>query len=217
MKPGKPANNQAEKTPVYEPHIPEPTCRAELLKYWIDLSLDEKTANKMLWISEGGSKVCRRTEEVCPYLDRPERFELSPQVLCKESVWGARGYWEVEYSGWVVIGATYEGVGRKGSDGPCGLGENEESWALGWSGSSYHAWYNCISKEIRGVPHSPVLGLYVDQPAGLMIFYLVEGGKESRGEREVRLLHRIQADIQKPVIPGFWVGINSSCVLLKKE
>lgn len=47
---------------------------------WKNLSLDDKTANKMLWISDGGFKVCRRTEEVCPVLDRPERYECSPQV-----------------------------------------------------------------------------------------------------------------------------------------
>lgn len=47
---------------------------------WINLSLDDKTANKMLWISDSGSKVCRRTKEVCPVLDRPERYEYSPQV-----------------------------------------------------------------------------------------------------------------------------------------
>lgn len=47
---------------------------------WLKLSLDDKTANKMLWISDSGSKVCRRTEEVCPVLDRPERYEYSPQV-----------------------------------------------------------------------------------------------------------------------------------------
>ncbi len=46
----------------------------------MNLSLDDKTANKMLWISDSGSKVCRRTAEVCPVLDRPERYEYSPQV-----------------------------------------------------------------------------------------------------------------------------------------
>ena len=49
----------------------------------MNLSLDDKTANKMLWISDSGSKVCRRTEEVCPVLDRPERYEYSPQVCQK--------------------------------------------------------------------------------------------------------------------------------------
>lgn len=47
---------------------------------WMDLSLDDKSANKMLWVSDGGSRVCRRTEEVCPVLDRPERYEYSPQA-----------------------------------------------------------------------------------------------------------------------------------------
>lgn len=45
---------------------------------WINLTLDDKTANKMLWISD--STVRRRTKEVCPVLDRPERYEYSPQV-----------------------------------------------------------------------------------------------------------------------------------------
>ena len=54
---------------------------------WLNLSLDDKTANKMLWISDNGSKVCRRTEEVCPVLDRPERYEYSPQVSQKTYIY----------------------------------------------------------------------------------------------------------------------------------
>lgn len=50
----------------------------------MNMTLDDKTANKMLWLSEGGSKVCRRTEEVCPVLDGPERYEYSPQVRANE-------------------------------------------------------------------------------------------------------------------------------------
>ncbi|XP_035796682.2 stonustoxin subunit beta-like isoform X2 [Amphiprion ocellaris] len=190
-KPGKiiKSNNnekaKAEKVSVYLPNIPEPTSRAELMQYWMNFTLDDKTANKMLWISDGGSKVCRRTEEVCPVLDRPERYEYSPQVLCKEGIWNMRAYWEVEYSGWVVIGVTYEGAGRRADTGPSGLGENEESW----------------------------VGVYIDQPAGIISFYAVTG---EGAEREVKLLHKVKSTIEKKILPGFWMGIQSSCTLLKR-
>lgn len=48
---------------------------------WINLSLDDRTANKVLWITEGGAKVARMTDDnTCPVLDRPERYEYAPQV-----------------------------------------------------------------------------------------------------------------------------------------
>ncbi|KAG7507408.1 tripartite motif-containing 16 [Solea senegalensis] len=203
----------AENASVYVLGIPEPTRRAELMKHWMNLSLDDKTANKMLWISDNGSKVSRRTEEVCPVLDRPERYEYSPQVVCKEGLWNMRAYWEVEYSGWVVIGATYEGAGRRAHSGPSGLGENEESWGMCWSGSCYQIWFNGVNKDIDNVPYCTTIGVYIDQPAGIINFYTVTG---EGSEREVRLLHNIKATIEKKVLPGFWVGIQSSCTLLRK-
>ncbi|XP_019938597.2 tripartite motif-containing protein 16-like protein [Paralichthys olivaceus] len=201
-----------EKVPVYEPGIPEPTNRAELMKHWINLSLDDKTANKMLWISESGLKVCRRTEEICPVLDRPERYEYSPQVLCKEGLWNVRAYWEVEFSGWVVIGATYEGAGRRANSGPSGLGENEESWGLCWLGSCYQIWFDGVNKDINNVPFSSMIGVYIDQPAGIINFYTVTG---EGGEKEVKLLHKVKTTIEKKIFPGFWMGIQSSCTMLR--
>uniref|UniRef100_A0AAY4AJU6 B30.2/SPRY domain-containing protein n=1 Tax=Denticeps clupeoides TaxID=299321 RepID=A0AAY4AJU6_9TELE len=208
-----------ENLPVYELNIAEPTCRADLLKYWINLSLDDRTANKLLWITEGGARVCRMANEVCPYLDRPERYEFYPQVLCKECVWASRGYWEVDYTGWVVVGAAHEGAGRRGGDGPCGLGENEESWGLGWGGSCYQAWHNGASLDVQGVPRSSTIGVYLDQPAGVINFYAVESveeEEESRGRKEVKLLHSFRKPINDKILPGFWVGMQSSCVIVKR-
>ncbi|XP_067088210.1 tripartite motif-containing protein 16 [Osmerus mordax] len=202
----------AEKPPMYEPGIPEPTTRAELMKYWLPLTLDDKTAQKLLWLSEGGSKVSRMSEEVCPYPNRPERYEHSPQVLCKEGVLQARGYWEVDYEGWVVIGATYESVCHKGLTGPCGLGENATSWGVGWAGSCYHVWHDSTNVEVQ-LPQCRTLGVYADQPAGVLRFYLVEGD----GEREVRPLHRFKTTLKEKIMPGFWIGTNSSCSIRKKD
>ncbi|XP_055085845.1 tripartite motif-containing protein 16-like protein isoform X1 [Periophthalmus magnuspinnatus] len=210
---GKKSSNTKGNAPVYDPNAPEPTCRAELTKYWISLTFDDKTANKMLWISDGGSKVCRRTKEVCPVLDRPERYELSPQVLCKEGIWNMRVYWEVEYSGWVFIGATYEGAARRADSGPSGLGENEESWGLCWSGSCYEVWFNGVNTEIKNVPFCPIIGVYIDQPADVICFYMVSGQGD---EKEATLLYRFQTPIEKKIFPGFWIGVQSACTLLKK-
>ncbi|XP_056307095.1 tripartite motif-containing protein 16 [Danio aesculapii] len=212
----KAGNTPVEKLPVYEPNIPEPTTREELLKYWINVSLDERTANKMLWLTEGGAKVSRMTDEVCPYLDRPERFDHSPQVLCKESVWASRCYWEVQYSGWVVIGAVYESAGRRTGDGACGLGESEESWGLGWAGSCYDAWHKGTSSKVLDAPQCHTIGLYVDQPAGLLCFYSIQMQEDTK-KREVKLLHRFKNPIKEKLLPGFWMGRQSSCVILKKE
>lgn len=136
------------------------------------------------------------------------------QVVCKEGITGFRGYWEVEYSGWVVVGVVYEGAARRNGQGPCGLGENEGSWGLGWAGSCYHSWHDGQNQEINH-PKTPLLGIYLDQPAGLLNFYAVE---ELEGkQKEVHLLKQIKASFKQKMMPGFWVGTQSYCLILSQE
>jgi len=217
----KPAAEKQKKIPEYEPNIPEPKHRADLLKHWIELLLDERTANKVLWITEGGAKVSRTTDDsTCPVLDRPERYEHAPQVMCKDGVAGFRGYFEVECSGWVLVGAAYPGAGRRAADGLCGLGENDESWGFGWGGSFYQAWFDSgDSKEIRDVQNFPRLGIYIDHPLGIINFYGVkdvEGGDDSTVMKEVQLLHQMRRSFKDKLMPAFWLGTNSSCKIVKE-
>ncbi|XP_048847402.1 tripartite motif-containing protein 16 isoform X1 [Brienomyrus brachyistius] len=200
--------------PIYEPNIPEPQTREELLKYWIPLSLDDRTAQKLLWISDGATKVSRMSEDACPYLDRPERYDHSPQVLCKEKMWGRRAYWEVGYTGWVVVGVVYEGAPRKSQEGPCGIGENDASWGLGWAGTCYQAWHNSENVDVEAEATTE-LGLYLDQPAGVLSFYAVR--KEGEGVTgAAQLLHRYKVSFSQPLLPAFWVGGKSACWIQKK-
>ncbi|TMS14744.1 Tripartite motif-containing protein 16 [Larimichthys crocea] len=206
------ADESVPKLPPYEPDIPEPKTRADFMKYWVPINLDEKTAQKLLWISEGATKVARTSDAVCPYPNRPERYEHSPQVLCKENLKGNRGYWEVDYDGWVVIGLVCESAPRKSQDGPCGLGENSGSWGCGWSGSNYQVWTNGENVDVP-LPLSSTMGIYIDQPAGIIKFLVVLG----EAEKEVRQIHKFSVNTQDKIFPGFWIGTNSFCQIRKKD
>lgn len=130
-------------------------------------------------------------------------------MLCKESLLGRRAYWEVAYGGWVVVGLVCRSAPRKGHQGPSGLGENDASWGAGWSGSCYQVWHNGENVDVP-LPQASTIGVYVDQPAGLLKFLLVE-------EQEARLIHKFRVNIGEDVLPGFWVGANSFCLIRQKE
>src|SRR4029434_3350627 len=98
-----------------------------------ELTLDPNTAHRELSLSEGNRTVTRVRKKQ-PYPDHPERFDYWPQVLCKEGLSG-RCYWEVEWSGRVVIGVAYKSIQRKGrSEGR--FGATDKSWCLDKSGNS---------------------------------------------------------------------------------
>ncbi|XP_048858152.1 NLR family CARD domain-containing protein 3-like [Brienomyrus brachyistius] len=83
------------------------------------LTLDPNTANRFLSLTGGNRKATGGAKQ--PYPDHPERFDVCPQVLCRESLTGCC-YWEAEWDGdgaW--IGVTYKGIGRKGGS-DCRLG-----------------------------------------------------------------------------------------------
>ncbi|KAL0175381.1 hypothetical protein M9458_027711, partial [Cirrhinus mrigala] len=87
------------------------------------LTLDLNTAHKHLRLSEN-NRVITRTNTDQPYPDHPDRFDVWPQVLCRESVCG-RCYWELEWSGGdygVFISVSYKSISRKGRGYECFFG-----------------------------------------------------------------------------------------------
>ncbi|XP_071246161.1 uncharacterized protein [Salvelinus alpinus] len=122
-------------------HNEEIWLKPQLIKkYACDLTLDPNTAHRNLSLSEGDRRV-EWVEEEQPYPDHPERFDLVPQVLCREGLTG-RCYWEVEWTGLADIGVTYKGNSRKGDGSFCDFGYNNESWRLACRGNDYIALHN---------------------------------------------------------------------------
>ncbi|XP_076738555.1 protein NLRC3-like isoform X2 [Maylandia zebra] len=78
--------------------------RPGLRKYSCQLTIDTNTVNTKLQLSDNNRKVTY-VEEVQSYPDHPDRFDLWPQLLCRNGLTG-RCYWEVEWRGNVYISSS---------------------------------------------------------------------------------------------------------------
>ncbi|XP_072567027.1 uncharacterized protein [Paramormyrops kingsleyae] len=186
-------------------HSGECRTRPGLQKYSCPLTLDPNTANRSLSLSGGNRKATWGAEQ--PYPDHPERFDICPQVLCRESLTG-RCYWEAEWDGrGAGIGVTYKGIRRKGESYDCLLGHNDKSWSLYCYPNRYSVWHNkkqtLIPKEPSG---SRRVGVHLDWGAGALSFYRVS----SDG---LTPLYRFTSSFTELLYPGFRVYINSSVSL----
>ncbi|XDV26110.1 hypothetical protein PO909_029895, partial [Leuciscus waleckii] len=165
-------------------------------------TLDLNTVNKHLCLSERNRVIKFTDTELQPYPDHPDRFDVRPQVLCRESVCG-RCYWEIEWSGDdVFISVSYKSISRKGSGDESVFGENDQSWSLICSSSSYSFWHNNIETELPVKPISRRIGVYVDHSAGTLSFYSVSD--------TMRIIHTVQTTFTDTLYPGFTVYYRSS-------
>ncbi|MEQ2261317.1 hypothetical protein XENORESO_008638 [Xenotaenia resolanae] len=183
----------------------EPRIREDFLKYSHELTLDVNTVHPNLHLSEGNRTVTMKSEPK-NYPDHPDRFDHWQQVLCRESVYGSRYYWEVEWRGTEIdVGVTYKGIRRKGNGNDCSLGWNDKSWSLYCSESKFTFVHNNKSKDLS-VPVSSRIGVYLDHGKGILAFYSVSDN--------MRLLHKIQTLFTEPLYSAFSVwGFGSTIKL----
>ncbi|XP_073703973.1 NLR family CARD domain-containing protein 3-like [Garra rufa] len=184
-----------------------------LQKYACDLTLDPNTVNTCLDLSKGNSIVKPNVKENRSYTgqpersdrypDHPERFDLCPQVLCRESLSG-RCYWEAEWSGKVYISVTYKGICRKGFCAANVFGHNEHSWSMDYSDGQFSFYHNNECNGIAGAPvFSKRVGVYLDWPAGVLSFYSVSG------THALTHLHTFKTTFTEPLYAGFGVYSGS--------
>ncbi|ROL45456.1 Ubiquitin carboxyl-terminal hydrolase 15 [Anabarilius grahami] len=185
-----------------------PRTRNDFLQYSHQLTLDLNTVNKHLRLSER-NRVITNTDTEQSYPDHPDRFDHYDQVLCRESVCDRHCYWEIECSGddGVFISVSYKSISRKGRGNECVFGNNDQSWSLVCSSSSYSFRHN--NRETK-LPVKPIIrrriGVYVDHSAGTLSFYSVSGDTMS-------LIHTVQTTFTQPLYPGFRVVYGSSVKL----
>ncbi|XDV21781.1 hypothetical protein PO909_026801, partial [Leuciscus waleckii] len=171
-------------------------------------TLDPNTVNGFLRLSEENRVITGTHPELQPYPDHPDRFDVYPQVLCRESV--SRCYWEIEWSGGCVsISVSYKSISRKGEGNECAFGRNDQSWSLFCSPSRSSFWHNMIKTDLP-VVSSRRVGVYVDHSAGNLSFYSVSGDTLS-------LIHTEKTTFTQPLYPGFRVGSGASVKLLMND
>uniref|UniRef100_A0AAZ1WZD3 NACHT domain-containing protein n=1 Tax=Oreochromis aureus TaxID=47969 RepID=A0AAZ1WZD3_OREAU len=187
--------------------------RPGLRKYSCQLTIDTNTVHTNLKLSDNNRKVTR-VKEVQSYPDHPDRFDVHPQLLCRNGLTG-RCYWEVEWKGNVYISLSYRRIRRKGDSYECLLGRNEESLCLiCFDDGPRYAWHNnretsisspSSSSSSSSSPVSNRVAVYVDCPTGTLSFYRV-------CETLIHL-HTFNTTFTEPLYPGFNVDHGSSVCL----
>ncbi|XP_016525746.1 E3 ubiquitin/ISG15 ligase TRIM25-like [Poecilia formosa] len=184
---------------------PDQRMRAALLRFSCRLSLDANTAYPTLFLLEE-PQGAHCGEDTQPYPPHPHRFDSVAQVLCREGLFGAASYWEVEWrgGGWVDIGVTSLSIGRKGGGKPCLLGRNENSWRLRCTHTGYSAWHD-NRKTTVAAPPCRRIGVLLERQKGSLSFYSMSD--------TVVLLHTFQCQFSQPLYPAFRLDLDSTLLI----
>uniref|UniRef100_A0A3B4H0N8 B30.2/SPRY domain-containing protein n=1 Tax=Pundamilia nyererei TaxID=303518 RepID=A0A3B4H0N8_9CICH len=192
--------------------LKDPGWRLDTLRYGdntrhysCQLTIDTNTVNTELQLSDNNRKVTR-VEEVQSYPDHPDRFDVYPQLLCRNGLTG-RCYWEVEWRGDVYISVSYRSIRRKGDSKDAEFGFNDQSWSLNCSDDGPRSvWHNNETSAISSSCGSKRVAVYVDCPAGTLSFYRVSSDTLIH-------LHTFNTTFTEPLYPGFRVWFGSSVCL----
>uniref|UniRef100_A0A3Q1JDV6 B30.2/SPRY domain-containing protein n=1 Tax=Anabas testudineus TaxID=64144 RepID=A0A3Q1JDV6_ANATE len=180
--------------------------RPGLWKYACELELDLNTVNRNLRLYDNNRTVTY-VEHYQPYPDHPDRFDKGPQLLCSNGLRG-RCYWEVEWSGVILISVSYRQIRRKGYSQECWFGKNDQSWSLScFDDGGYSVCHDNTKISISSSSVSNRAAVYVDCPAGTLSFYRVSSGKLIH-------LHTFNTTFTEPLYAGFRLWSRGSSVSL---
>ncbi|XP_068099683.1 E3 ubiquitin-protein ligase TRIM11-like [Hyperolius riggenbachi] len=171
-----------------------------------DISLDIKTANNYIYISQD-LKSAVYSEKPKPRAEGPLRFK-SKQVLSTQSFSSGKHYWEVDVSGaekW-LIGVANHSIERKIDGNESFIGYNGKSWGL-TQRVSLQAGHKNILKKIDSKSALKVVGIYLDYEAGRLSFYKM---CDPMGH-----LHTFTATFKEPLHAAFFLFKDSTIKIIQ--
>ncbi|XP_037546952.1 E3 ubiquitin-protein ligase TRIM21-like isoform X2 [Nematolebias whitei] len=138
----------------------------------VDLTLDPKTANSYLILSDDGKQVhCGDVKKNLP--DNPERFSYAGCVLGTQSFSSGRFYFEVqvkEKTDW-TLGVAREFINRKRD---VSLSPNDGLWTVWLRNRNEYKALADPSVRLNLQPGPEKVGVFVDYEEGLVSFYDVD-------------------------------------------
>ncbi|XP_047242254.1 tripartite motif-containing protein 16-like [Girardinichthys multiradiatus] len=178
---------------------PEPTTRADFLKYSQEITLDPNTTKFNLVFSKGDRKMTSVLPKPSDVSDTISYYKL---VLGRESLTG-RCYWEVKWrGGGVVIGVSYKNIST---------GEayefNDKTWSLHCN-VSFSTFFHKTVTMLPGLVSSRI-GVYLNHRAGILSFYSIS--------ETMTLIHRVQTTFTQPLYAGAYVQGGSSVEFVKMK
>ncbi|KAM3613872.1 uncharacterized protein V6R79_006318 [Siganus canaliculatus] len=179
---------------------PEPKTRADFLKYAVDITLNQNTANMEVLLS-ADCKRATLVSEPEPYLIHPDRFLFCRQVMGHQALVGP-SYWEVSRIGRLFIAVSYRSISRASSSLECRFGHNDKSWTLNCEKKkTYEFCHNKVTTHIRG-PGSSRVGVYLDPGAGILSFYSIST------TMAMTLIHSVRTTFTAPLHAGLGLYHN---------
>ncbi|XP_062033590.1 ret finger protein-like 4A-like protein 1 [Lepus europaeus] len=194
IKPAFPLRNLVDAVKELEPHLSAVlSMNPRMLKFQVDVTLDEDTAHKRLVISEdrktvqcGLSPLTRR--------ERPERFDCALGILGFPGFTSGRHYWEVDVGSsreWDV-GVCRESAKRKG---PIELSSEHGFWTLSLRDDGRFCVSTVPLTRLFLEPRLTRVGVFVDLDIGTISFCNVADG--------VHLFTFTKICAQEPLRPFF--------------
>ncbi|MEE6504744.1 hypothetical protein FKM82_005324 [Ascaphus truei] len=138
-----------------------------------DITVDEKTINPLLVLSEDKKLLTFHQKKAKDYTDGPERFNHWPNCMSNKSFQSGIHAWKinVERSCAYKLGVAYGSMARKGSSNDARLGYNPVSWVFSRYDKDFRFSHDSQNYTVELIKCPKHIGVLVDLEGGELIFY----------------------------------------------